>query len=355
MRRSGIANLPLHYGRCPPWLFQKMKELSVAITESIVNEYDVDEFLRRLSNPFFFQSFGCVVGYDWHSSGLTTTLCGALKEGVNQQECGLAILGGKGKASRKTQNEIDDLDKIFSFSSNDIENLKYASRMVAKVDTACIQAGYSLYHHTFIVSEKGSWCVIQQGMNPSNHYARRYHWLSEKVNSFVDEPHSAICCDIKLDKVLDMTAKQSTIARFASVDALKEGDYSKLKRKEELKTLEMPAHHDIVLSKQVIKALNQAREIKPDNYEELVAIKGIGPAAVRALALTANLIYSTELSWQDPAKFAFSHGGKDGYPFFVQKDLYENTINMLKQAVEEAKIGNVDKTRALRRLSDFVA
>lgn len=350
MRRTGIANLPLHGGRCPPWLFQKMKQLAKPVAEAVVDGYGTEEFLRRLADPHWFQAFGCVLGFDWHSSGVTTTVCGALKE-ASLEDIGIGVAGGKGKRSLEAPEQIIETSDKLGFS--DSASLVSASRLSAKVDNACVQDGYALYHHAFFFSRDG-WAVVQQGMNNDNHYARRYHWASRLVRSFVDEPHSAICCDARSESALDMTAKQSTVARFASVDALNEGDYQKLKRHAEIKTLEMPEHHGIIPGKQVVKALNQAREIKPADYEELIAIRGIGPAAVRALALTANLIYGTELSWSDPAKFSFAHGGKDGHPFFVRKDLYENTIAMLKDAVSEAKIGNMDKARALRRLNEFV-
>jgi len=351
MRRTGIANLPLHSGHCPPWLFAKMKLLAKPVAETIADEYGAEEFLRRLADPYWFQAFGCALGFDWHSSGVTTTVCGALKE-ANLEEIGIGVAGGKGKRSLEAPEQIIEISDNLGFANS--EKFVRASKLSAKVDNACVQDGYNLYHHTFFFM-RDEWCVVQQGMNDDNGYARRYHWTSRLARSFVDEPHAAICCDARGENVLDMTAKQSTIARFASVDALREGDYAKLKRKEELKTLTLPKHHDIVLSRQVIKALNQAKEINPRNYEELIEIRGIGPAAVRALALTANLIYGTELSWKDPAKFSFAHGGKDSIPYPIDRATYENTINMLKTAVEEAKIGNVDKTRALRRLSTFIS
>lgn len=351
MRRTGIANLPLHSGHCPPWLFSKMKQLAKPVAEAVVNEYSEEEFLRRLADPYWFQAFGCVLGFDWHSSGLTTTVCGALKE-AGLDELGIGVAGGKGKRSLEAPEQIIEISDKLGFSNGAV--LVRASKLSAKVDNACVQDGYNLYHHSFFFS-KDDWCVVQQGLNGENKYARRYHWTSRTARSFVDEPHAAICCDARSEHVLDMTAKQSTVARFASVDALNEGDYQKLKKQTELKTLTLPEEHQIVVSKQVVKALNQAREINPANYEELIAIRGLGPAAVRALALTANLIYGTELSWNDPAKFAFAHGGKDGIPMPVDRSTYENTIGVLKTAVEEAKIGNVDKARALRRLSAFVS
>lgn len=360
MIRTGIADLPLHYGSCPRWLFDKMKRLGKEISEAIILEYGQEEFLKRLANPFFFQSFACVLGFDWHSSGVTTTVCGALKEAINKENLGIAIAGGKGKASRKVLNEIDNLEGVFALSTKEIKNLKYASRMAAKVDSACIQAGYVLYHHSFIISEKGTWCIIQQGMNTENRYARRYHWLSG-FESFVNEPHSAICCDRKENMVLNMVAKESKESREASVELIKDNIGKRLMKQStlndflsEMKRLKMPYHHDIRLSKQTIAALINAYEVQPQNYEELIAISGIGPKAIRALALISQLIYGKEPSWKDPVKFSFSHGGKDGIPYPVDRETYSSSIEILKQAVEEAKIGERDRINAIRRLSEFL-
>ena len=207
MKRAGLAELPLHPGRCPPWLFAEMKRLGGAIVKLIVQEHGRGEFLRRISDPFFFQALGCTLGFDWHSSGLTTTVCGALKEAIVPHEFGIAVYGGKGRASRRTQDELQDVAEVFSLSSHRVESLKYASKMAAKVDSSCVQDGYQLYHHTFIVSEDGDWAVVQQGMQ--GRLARRYHWLSDNVASFVEEPHSGIASDHLGHSVLDMTARES--------------------------------------------------------------------------------------------------------------------------------------------------
>jgi len=342
--RTGIADLPLHYGRCPPWLFQRMKKLGRAVTEIIVYEFGRDEFLRRISDPFFFQSFACVLGFDWNSSGVTTTVTGALKEGLGT-DLGLAVLGGKGKASRRTPNEIEKLENIYSLSSSKIESLKYASRLAAKVDNNCIQAGFVLYHHSFIVSADGKWAVVQQGMSDKTGYARRYHWLSEKVKSFVVEPHLAICCDYK-GRALNMVANESEECRKASVDLVKESPNT-LK-----KYLLLDKKHEIDLKN--YKPLINAHEFQPKNYEELVAIKGLGAKSIRALALISKLVYGSEPSWRDPVKFSFSHGGKDGYPYPVDRKTYDKSIEILKTAIENAKIGNRERIDAIRRLKEFL-
>lgn len=342
--KTGVADLPLHYGSCPRWLFKRMKKLGRAVTEIIVLEFGKDEFLRRISDPFFFQSFSCVLGFDWHSSGVTTTVTGALKEGLGT-DLGLTVLGGKGRASRKTPEQIENLEKIFSLSLSKIEDLKYASRLAAKIDNNCIQAGYVLYHHSFFVTEDGKWAVVQQGLNSETHYARRYHWLSEKVKSFVVEPHLAICCDVK-GRALNMVAEESEECREASVNLVKE-DPNNLK-----KYLLLDKKHEIDLKN--YKPLMNAYEFQPKNYEELVALRGLGAKSIRALALISKLVYGKEPSWRDPVKFSFSHGGKDGYPYPVDRETYDKSIEILKTALENAKIGNKEKIYAIKRLKDFI-
>ncbi|MEW6222441.1 MAG: DUF763 domain-containing protein [Candidatus Hadarchaeota archaeon] len=368
MRRTGVAELPLHGGRCPPWLFGRMKKLSGAITTIIVNEYGSQELLNRLADPFFFQALSCVIGFDWHSSGVTTTTMGALKEAIKPEELGVAVCGGKGKTSKRTPEEIQKLADTFSFTSQKIEKLEYSSRMAAKVDNSCVQDGYQLYHHTFIVTEDGDWAVVQQGMH--DRFARRYHWLSEGVGSFVEEPHSGIAGDRREEVVLDMTSRESGEARKASVDLVNDNpkhllphvreaeqrsldDY--LVRSPQVKKLVMPAHHEITkLTERTVAALQKAYEIQPENYEELVAIRGIGPKAVRALALVSDLIYGKPPSWKDPAKFSFAHGGKDGIPYQVDKPTYDRTNEILENAIQEAGVGQSEKIRAIKRLHEFL-
>lgn len=342
--KTGVADLPLHYGSCPKWLFGRMVKLSREIAEIVILEYGRDEFLRRISDPFWFQAFACVIGYDFHSSGTTTVTCGALKEGLGT-DLGLTVLGGKGRASRKTPEQIEKLENVFSLSSSKIEELKYASRLAAKVDNNCIQAGYALYHHSFFVTENGKWAVVQQGLNSETHYARRYHWLSEKVKSFVVEPHIAICCDTK-GKALNMVAEESEECRKISVDLAKDNpDHLK-------KYLLLDTKHEIDLKN--YKPLMNAFEFQPKNYEELVAVKGLGAKSIRALALISKLVYGAEPSWRDPCKFSFCLGGKDGIPYAVDRKTYDKSIEILKTAVENAKIGDKEKIDAIRRLQDFV-
>lgn len=368
MKMVGMAELPLHLGRCPPWLFTRMKRLGGAIAELIVDEYGRREFLRRLSDPFFFQAFGCTLGFDWHSSGLITTVCGALKEAIRPEELGLAVCGGKGRVSKQTQDEIQELADVFSLSSEKVESLKYASRMAAKVDNSCVQDGYQLYHHAFVLSEDGDWTVVQQGMQ--GQLARRYHWLSDGVQSFVEEPHSGIVSDRREQSVLDMTAHESMEAREASLDLVcdnpdrlralvREAEQASIDEylpcRQEVLTLVMPIQHQISrLTERTMAALSRAYELQPESYEELVAIRGIGPKAVRALALVSDLIYGASPSWKDPVKYSFAHGGKDGIPYPVNRRTYQKTTEILENAIQAAGVGERDRINAIRRLHEFL-
>ncbi len=367
--RTGTANLPLHPGKCPPWLFKRMKPMAGAITETIVLEHGQEEFLRRVSDPFWFQAFGCALGFDWHSSGLTTTVCGALKEGVEKEATGLVVCGGKGKTSMKTPQEIEKFGEELSLGTKSIENLVYSSRMSAKVDNTAVQDGYQLYHHLFIFTERGKWGVIQQGLNTCNRYARRYHWISEHVDSFVNEPHNAICCDRKGKNVLDMVSRDSKENRKVSVDLVKDSPErffspNSLERffkagnppARKPERLDMPRNHFILnMGKRNLETLRKAHEIQPRNYEELLSIRGMGPKTVRALALVSELVYGTKACWKDPVKFSFAHGGKDGIPYPVNRETYDRSIGILKQGIEEARIGRKEKLGAIKRLAGFVS
>lgn len=355
MRKSGIANLPLHPGKAPPWLFKRMVKMSKAISTIIIDEYGQKNFLQRLANPYFFQSFSCVIGFDWHSSGVTTTTCGALKIAVNMQEHGIAVCGGKGRISRKTPDEIAELQLKHT------KELIYASKMSAKVDNSLIQDDYQLYHHCFFVTEKEDWAVVQQGKHNYNTYARRYHWINDKVESFVEEPQNAICCDEQKKKVLDMTAKKSKEIRKISVDLVNDNCFARQKTLLEFEKpfsiLNMKPEHPVYLRdlhKTSVKTLRKAYEIQPKNYEELVSLKGVGPKTIRALALISELIYGEKASWKDPAKYSFTVGGKDGYPYPINKRHYDGVVSMLKDSITQAKLGDKDRKYAIRRLKDFI-
>jgi hypothetical protein len=369
MQKTGVANLPLHPGKAPRWLFKRMVALSKGIAEVIVYEYGTNEFLERLSDPFWFQALSCVLGYDWHSSGTTTVTCGAIKEAINPEDFGIAFCGGKGKASQHTLAEIETYSEKYNLSTSVVERLQYCSRMAAKVDNTAIQDGHTLYHHVFILSENKRWAVIQQGMNNETSYARRYHWLSEDVECFVCEPHNAIVGDDRHEKVLDMTAKQSIATQKVSVDLVNDNllhlrrDWANLTRHQNQKTLDdWSSPH---LERQSLPHLDMSHtinwqkmkeiyDVHPTNYEELLAIKGVGSNTVRALALISDLIYGEAPSWDDPVKFSFTVGGKDGVPYPVNRKAMDESAEIIRRGVEEAKIGEKEKIQALRRLKDFL-
>ncbi|MBN1281169.1 MAG: DUF763 domain-containing protein [Candidatus Thermoplasmatota archaeon] len=369
MGRTGVAHLPLHGGKAPRWLFTRMVKLSRAITDVIVYEYGTDEFLRRLSDPFWFQALSCVLGYDWHSSGTTTVTCGALKEALKTLECGITVFGGKGNASRHTLVEIEKCADQYNLSSSVVDRFQYCSRMAAKVDNTAIQDGHTLYHHVFIVSENKKWAVIQQGMNHETSYARRYHWLSEDVDGFVCEPHNAIVGDDHLDRVLDMTAKHSRMTQKVSVDLVNDHpshvqhDWANLTRSAHQQTLDSWVHPSH--TKQQLSSLDMPRHINwqrmkemydvhPTNYEELLSLRGVGPSTIRALALISELLYGTAPSWKDPVRFSFTVGGKDGVPYAVDRRAMDESTQMIQHSLRQAKIGEKERLQVLRRLKDFL-
>ncbi len=371
MYRTGTAILPLHGGKAPSWLTGRMRRLAREIANIIIDEYGTAKFITRLSDPYWFQAFGCVLAYDWHSSGVTTVVTGVLKSALTPQEHGVVVCGGKGKTSRKTPSDIQTVGEKWGFSQETIDKLTYTSRMTAKVDNSAIQAGYQLYHHAFLVTKEEKWAVIQQGMSDEDRSARRYHWLSDNTQDFVVEPHTAIACNVKRDKALNMVAKQSEASRKASVDLAKEPTKKlmsliqstiKPKNQASIQTW-FPKTNDPWIQTQTSlnmprninwDALSQAYEFQPQNYEELLSIKGVGPATVRGLALVAELVYGEEPSWEDPVKFSFAYGGKDGVPYPVDRKAMDESIEILKKSVQEAKIGEKDKLHSLQRLRQFV-
>ncbi len=350
--RTGSVDLPLHGGQCPPWLFERMTKLGRAILMLLVREEGPEGVLKKLADPFWFQALGCVMGFDWHSSGLTTTVCGALKEGLRgcEGELGLFIAGGKGKTSRKTPQDIITYAEKFGLPNN-TERLVYASKMSAKVDNTAVQDGYQLYHHTFIFTAKGEWAVVQQGMNGTARRARRYHWLGEKVSDFVVEPHSAICCDQKEKRVLNLVAGSSEKSRN-TIAAL--GCLNPERVTREYTKLVLPSRHSLYMEhlqpSSLERVLLKTYERQPADFEAILSIPGVGPKTIRALSLVAELAYGARPSYHDPAKFSFAHGGKDGYPYPVNRSVYDKTIAILEQAIKEAKLGREEKLQAFRRL-----
>ncbi len=358
-RRTGTATLPLHTGRAPRWLFQRMTKLARAFTEAIVIEHGAPAFLQRLSDPYWFQAFGCVLGFDWHSSGVTTTVCGALKTGLAGAEADTSIYvaGGKGRASRKTP---DELREHASRLGLDGEALVYSSRMSAKVDSAAVQDGFQVYHHSFFFTPAGRWAVVQQGMQESTRSARRYHWLGERVDDFVNEPHAAICAERREQTVLNFVAAESEGARVAAAEIAREKPEAVQREVGKILTLELPARHHVDVRRDVSprnlgKVLLSTYEAQPQNFEALLALKGVGAKAIRALALIADLAHGAPASYRDPARFSFAHGGKDGFPYPVDQQNYDRSIEWLRDAVRRARIGQSDRLEALKKLAEWEA
>lgn len=354
--RTGIATFGLDYGRCPPWLFERMKRLGRLITEAIVLEFGNQEFVRRLSDPFFFQSFGTVLAFDWDASGLTTTTTGALKEALRGTErtLGIFVAGGKGKTSLKTPDDITRYADWHGFNPNP---LVYASKMSAKVDNSAVQDGFTLYHHSFIFTLRQSsgqalWTVVQQGMDTKRGRARRYHWLSDKVYDFVEEPHTGIkdagITNYHLpitNKVLNLVAKKSRKTRDTSAKLVSEEFPTLLEDLKVLDYVNFPFDRH-----RLEKSLSTANDANPQNFEQLLGIRGVGPKSIRALSLISEIIYGAKPSYEDPARYAFAHGGKDAIPYPVDRVTYDKSIAILDRAVKKARLGYYERLHALRRL-----
>ncbi len=371
VQRTGSANLPLHGGRVPPWLAQRMTRLGAVISQAIVHHYGRDELLRRLAHPFWFQSFGAVMGMDWHSSGITTSVLGALKRGLRplEGELGLHVCGGRGRHSRLTPGE---LLAIGERTGLDGAGLARASRLVAKVDSAAVQDGYDLYLHGFILANDGKWAIVQQGMNGSERQARRYHWLSEGLSSFIEAPHAAIEGRDQ-GEIVNLTDRRAAASRSAQLDLLQDigpdGVVRELARLEPsapspasradqlpLPHLDMPGHHEVrpedVNLRRLHGNLAAAANAGPADFAELLLVPGVGARTVKALALVAEVVHGAPHRFSDPARFSLAHGGKDRQPFPVPIKVYDETIGVLKQAVHKAKLGNDEELGAIRRLDE---
>ena len=350
--RTGIATVPLDYGRCPRWLFERMKRLGRGITTVIIEEFGPEEFLRRLSDPVWFQSLGCVLGFDWNSSGLTVTTLGALKAGLFdiQDQLGIYICGGK-RTSHETPKEIETygISRGFSFAPN----LIYASKMAAKVDSSLVQDHYQIYAHNFLFTKSGKWTVVQQGMNTENQTARRYHWLSTDIKDFVEEPHSGIISGAKV-KPLNLIAKESKNNREISIGLVKEEPKNFLKNLNLIQTKKEFHWHPVVEEKFNLKRLEKtifsALEQNPQNYEQLLSLKGVGPKTIRALSLVSEIIYGARPSYKDPARYSFAHGGKDSIPYPVDRPVYDKTLEIIEKGIKRSKVSNREKLGAQRRL-----
>jgi uncharacterized protein len=385
VKSSATINLPLHGGHAPSYLIRRMVKLSYAISKVIVDEYGQQEFLRRLADPLWFQAFGCVLGFDWHSSGVTTVVTGVLKQSLKEDIHGISVAGGKGRKSTEAKYDIPKLaEKYYSLSSGKIDRLLYVSKMTAKIDNAAVQDGYSLYHHVILFDKEGNWSVVQQGMNSNNKMARRYHWISDNLKGFVCEPHAGIISASKNPNTLNMTSIDSTenqkicveLARD-SINNVKSSVYkiAEMLAQREMNTLDRWIIADNNLDRKLSdnRKKNQLTEhyemphrldwdvfrkiydIQPQNYEQLISIPGVGPAAVRALSLIGELIYGTKASWEDPVKYNFAHGGKDGVPYPVARKTYDKSISYLSSAIEGAEIERKQRIQALKKLAEYSA
>jgi len=394
MQHRGIATFTLDYGKCPPWLFERMVKLSRSLVQVLVAEYGPDEFIKRISDPVWFQSLGTVLAFDWNASGLTTILTAALKEAIRgmERDLGIFICGGKGKTSLKTPDEIRNWSARLSLGDSRARNLVYNSKMSAKVDSSLIQDGYELYHHAFFFSIKGAWTVIQQGMNKESLTARRYHWYGDSPKDLINEPHTGIVADKILanTKVLNMTSSDSSKNRKTSLDLVQQTGYQTLMKdlnlirkhysslsqmvkfeskngQQSLPGLDAQSltilnledkefhHHPVELenfskSKYLEKILYKICDNRPDSYEHLVAMEGVGPKTIRALSLVSEVLYGAPASYKDPARYSFAHGGKDATPYPVDTKTYDQSIDILRRAVLKSRIDMTDKNKMLGRI-----
>jgi len=383
MIQKGIATFTLDEGRCPRWLFERMVRLGREMARVLIEEYGPDEFIRRISDPVWFQALGTVLAFDWNASGLTTILTAALKEAIREreEEWGIFICGGKGRASRRTPEEIKNWGEKLSLAEPKVKNLVYNSRMSAKVDSALVQDGFQIYHHSFFFSRNGAWAVVQQGMNTESVSARRYHWFSEDVNDLVCEPHSAVVSQHRPDTVLNLVAKESAGSREISIALVQAGfqplmkDIAILRKHSssisktlalgnkqgeqlvlmKLEDAEFKYHpvveEDFAKSQYLEKILAKVTDLAPENYENLVATEGVGPKTVRALALVGEVIYGAKPSYEDPARYSFAHGGKDATPYPVDRPTYDKTISILEKAVSRSRLPIAEKDKIFKRLA----
>jgi uncharacterized protein len=391
--QRGIATFTLDYGKCPAWLFRRMESLGREMIRAIVAMEGPDEFVKRIADPVWFQSLGTVLAFDWNASGLTTTLTAALKEAIRGEEkdLGFFICGGKGKTSKKTPEQIMDGGLTFNFSEDKTKHLIYNSKMAAKVDSSLIQAGYQIYHHAFFFTKNGAWTVIQQGMNIQNQSARRYHWHSADIKDFVREPHTGIVSRLLAKNPLNMTALESEKTRSISTELVSQNFNTLMKDIQILRKYSAPhskmmeltgrdglpagkqgqltlldldnkefhwhpgvMNKDFSKSKYLEKILWELCDKKPGDYEKLLSMRGVGPKTIRALALVAELIYGAKPSYEDPARYSFAHGGKDGTPYFVDKPTYDKTIETMKEYVKKTRLSLSDKERAISSLNKSI-
>lgn len=377
--KRGTVNLPLHYGHAPSYLIKRMIKLSSAISTIIIEEKGSVEFFKRISDPLWFQAFGCVLGFDWHSSGLTTVVTGVLKQSINSETHGISVSGGKGINANKPKYEIPKLaENNHTLSTNQINNLVYASKMSAKIDNTAIQDGFSLYHHVIFFDNYGNWTIVQQGLNEKSKMARRYHWISDQLVDYIIEPHKGIIGNEKVPLCLNMTSKDSEENRKTCVDLIKEGSKSikssinKINKKLSFENLDKwidepttPPNCKIFVNEiQAIenyempltlnwKTIDELYDITPTNYEDLISQKGVGPSLIRALSLISEIIYGNRASWKDPVKYNYAHGGKDGLPYPIARNTYDKSIKYLSEVISGSKIEKKERIASLKRLSTY--
>jgi uncharacterized protein len=378
--KRGTVNLPLHHGQAPSYLVKRMIKLSSAISTIIIEENGSKEFFKRISDPLWFQAFGCVLGFDWHSSGLTTVVTGVLKQSLNSEQHRITISGGKGKNSTKPKYEIKTLaEKNYNLSTSKINHLLYASKMSAKIDNSAIQDGFNLYHHMIFFDEDGNWTIIQQGLNEKYKLARRYHWISDNLINYIIEPHKGIIGQERIPLCLNMTSKEAEENRKSCVDLVKEGSNSiqsciykimetntleKLDKWISLNRLDSDGNNFVEQRYSHIekyemprkinwKTMDELYDISPTNYEHLISQNGVGPSTVRALALISEIIYGNRASWSDPVKYNYAHGGKDGVPYPIARNTYDNSIKYLSEAINGSEIEKKEKISSLKRLSIY--
>jgi hypothetical protein len=345
---KSTTDLPLHYGKAPHWLTTRMNKLATQIFTILGEEHDPDWILQKIADPLWFQSLCCLLGYDWHSSGTTTVLCGVLK---SVDIPGITVVGGKGKTSKKTPEEIIKKGEGLSLSTQEIDALVYASRMTAKVDNCLVQDGHQLYHHSMFFSESGSWTVVQQGMNSMTRYARRYQWFNP--SQFIEEPHQGIT-GVETE-TMDLTAVKSRECKKISLDVARENPM-RIRRyvHENQETLDSYLGiKSFVMPKTINwKALREAYEVQPNTYEKLIGIKGMGPKTLRGLALVSEFTFGEPPSYKDPVKYSFAFGGKDGVPFPVEREAMDEVTSILENAIKESELGKKDKLKLLKQLSN---
>ena len=353
MKRSGVADLPLHGGSVPPWLAERMTRLGTAIVENVIHHYGRSALLSRLSDPFWFQALGTVMGMDWHSSGITTSVLGALKRGLNprSRELGISVCGGRGRHSRKTPQELQTYAERTGLDGN---ALARSSRLAARVDNNAIQDGFQLYLHSFVIASDGEWTIIQQGMNPDTALARRYHWHSSSVRDFINEPHTGIVGEHQ-GVIVNLVDARSKPAQQAMLETVRGSPDDNL---EHIRRLVMPAHHDVrsdnVDLHRLGAVLALAHERELSDFASLLLVEGLGPRTLQSLALVAEVIHGAPTRFSDPARFSFAHGGKDGHPFPVPLKTYDETIGFMRRSLEAAKVGHSERIDGMRRLDRLV-